>query len=75
MSGAELVTTVLVTSSDVRAESRGERSYGKGVTLSEVEVSDGGDRLRFVDGRIYGPHGEFWDGEGLSPTTEETRPK
>ncbi|HYR59620.1 MAG TPA: S41 family peptidase [Chthoniobacteraceae bacterium] len=75
MSGAELVTTVLVTSPDVRAESRGERSYGKGVTLSEVEVADGGGRLRFADGRIYGPHGEFWDGEGLSPTTEETRPK
>ncbi len=75
MSGAELVTTVLVASPDVHAESRGERSYGKGVTLSEVEVTDGGGRLRFADGRIYGPHGEFWDGEGMSPTIEETRPK
>jgi carboxyl-terminal processing protease len=72
MSGAELVTVALVTSPEVRAESRGERSYGKGVTLSEVEVVGGG-RLRFADGRIYGPHGEFWDGEGLPPSVEETR--
>ena len=74
MSGAELVTVALVTSPEVRAESRGERSYGKGVTLSEVEVVGGG-RLRFADGRIYGPHGEFWDGEGLPPSIEETRAK
>jgi carboxyl-terminal processing protease len=69
MSGAELVTTALVTSRDVRAESRGERTFGKGVTIAEVEV-DGGGRLRYVDGRLYGPNGEFWDGEGLTPTME-----
>ncbi|MGB8166117.1 MAG: S41 family peptidase [Chthoniobacteraceae bacterium] len=74
MSGAELVTVALVTSPEVRAESRGERSYGKGVTLSEVEVVGGG-RLRYADGRIYGPHGEFWDGEGLPSSVEETRAK
>lgn len=74
MSGAELVTVALVTSPEVRAESRGERSYGKGVVLSEVEVVGGG-RLRYADGRIYGPHGEFWDGEGLPPSVEETRAK
>ena len=74
MSGAELVTTALVTSREVRAESRGERSFGKGVTIAEVEVQGGG-RLRFVDGRLYGPNGEFWDGEGLSPTVEDLRAK
>ena len=74
MSGAELVTTALVTSREVRAESRGERSFGKGVTISEVEVVGGG-RLRYVDGRLYGPNGEFWDGEGLNPTVEELRAK
>ena len=73
MSGAELLTAALVTSPEVRAESRGERSYGKGVTLSEVLVESGGGRLRFADGRIFGPHGEYWDGEGLAPTTEELR--
>ncbi len=75
MSGAELVTVALVTSPTVRAESRGERSYGKGVTLVEVLVDDGGGRLRFADGRLSGPHGEFWDGEGLPPTTEDLRAK
>jgi carboxyl-terminal processing protease len=73
MSGAELVTVALVTSPEVRAQSRGERSYGKGVTLSVVRVEGGGGRLGFADGRIYGPHGEFWDGEGLAPTAEDPR--
>ena len=29
----------------------------------------------YVDGRLYGPNGEFWDGEGLNPTVEELRAK
>jgi carboxyl-terminal processing protease len=70
MSGAELLTVALVSSPQVRAESRGEKSYGKGVTIAEVAVENGGGRLRITDARIYGPKDEFWDGEGLSPLVE-----
>lgn len=74
-SGAELIIVALATHPAVQAETRGERSFGKGFTLADVEVANGGGRLRFADGRIYGPHGELWDGEGLTPTTEDLRPR
>lgn len=74
MSGAELITMALVSSSVVKAESRGERTYGKGVTIAEVAVEGGGGRLRITDARIYGPRDEFWDGEGLNPTVEGELP-
>jgi len=73
MSGAELLTAALVTSPTIRATSLGERSYGKGVTLVESLVESGGGRVRYAEGRIFGPRGEFWDGEGLAPTTEDRR--
>lgn len=72
-SGAELIIVALATHPKVQAETRGERSFGKGFTLVDVEVANGGGRLRFADGRIYGPNGEQWDGEGLTPTTEDLR--
>lgn len=75
MSGAEILTVALVTSPAARAQSRGERSYGKGVTLSVTLVAHGGGRMIFADGRIYGPHGEDWDGEGLAPAVEEPPPR
>lgn len=68
-SGAELLTVALATSPEVRAETRGERSFGKGVTVSKVQVEVAGI-VRYADGRLYGPNREFWEGEGLSPTTE-----
>lgn len=72
-SGAEIVIVALLSHRPLHAESRGEQSYGKGVTLRPVEISqpglDGGV-LTIADGKIYGPNREAWDGEGLSPTVE-----
>ncbi len=73
MSGAELITIALSASPAVRAETRGERSYGKGVTLSVNVIENGGGQLRFADGRLLGPDGQTWDGEGLPPTVEDLR--
>lgn len=74
-SGAELIIVALATHPKVMAETRGERSFGKGFTLSDVEIGNGGGRLRFADGRIYGPHGELWDGDGLAPPIEDLSPR
>jgi carboxyl-terminal processing protease len=73
-SGAEMIIVALFSAPDLAVESRGERSYGKGVTLTEVEIPGGAGRLRITDGRITGPHGEFWDGEGLPPSVESEPP-
>ena len=68
-SGAELLTVALAASPEVRAQTRGEQTFGKGLMILEIKV-EGGGRLRIASGRLYGPNGEFWDGEGLNPEIE-----
>ncbi len=74
-SAAELVIAALVSNRSVSAETRGERTYGKGVTQRQVEIfaDDKGTPagiLSITDARVYGPKNEVWDGEGLPPTAE-----
>jgi len=67
-SGAELIIATLLDYPPLHAESRGEKSFGKGVTQAVIRVVRGG-YLTFSDARMYGPHDEFWEGEGLPPTS------
>jgi carboxyl-terminal processing protease len=76
-SGAELIIVALRSYKPLKAESYGEKTYGKGVTQDVVKVS-GANRagetvvepgiLTITDSRIYGPDGEFWDNDGLPPS-------
>ena len=76
-SAAEVIIAALTGYAPLKAESYGEKTYGKGVTQRTVKVS-GKDRtgevivqagmLIITDSRIYGPKGEFWDGIGIPPT-------
>ena len=69
-SGAELILAALTSYPELLpAESRGEKTYGKGVTTRPISVARGGV-LTITDTRIYGPHGEFWDKVGIAPTSD-----
>ena len=72
-SAAELVIAALVGNRIFPVETRGERTYGKGLAQMQVElVADASGPvagiLVITDTRIYGPNNEVWDGEGLAPT-------
>jgi carboxyl-terminal processing protease len=74
-SAAEMIIAALVSNRRFPVETRGQRSYGKGVTQRPVEIV--GDEkgttagvLKITDTRIYGPKDEVWDGEGLPPMVE-----
>jgi carboxyl-terminal processing protease len=74
-SAAELIIAALVGNRSLSVETRGERTYGKGVTQRQVEIfsDDKGTTagiLTITDTRMYGPNNEVWDGEGLPPTVE-----
>lgn len=79
-SAAEVIIAALLGYPPLRAQSYGEKTYGKGVTQRVVKVS-GKDQngaevvqagmLKITDARIYGPNGEFWDGIGLPPSGGE----
>jgi carboxyl-terminal processing protease len=76
-SGAELIIAALRSYPQLKAESYGEKTYGKGVAQAVVTVS-GKNRegaeivqpgiLTITDSRIYGPHDEVWDETGLQPS-------
>lgn len=68
-SGAELIIAALLGYAPLKAESRGEKTFGKGVTERVIRVARGG-LLKITDARIFGPHDEFWDGEGLPPSSD-----
>lgn len=79
-SAAEVIIAALTSYSPLRAQSYGEKTYGKGVTQRVVKVSgknkNGEDvvqagMLKITDARIYGPKGEFWDGIGIPPNGGE----
>ena len=75
-SSAELVIAALVGNRGLHVETRGERTFGKGVTVMQVEIAaDASGRtagiLLITDTRIYGPNNEVWDGEGLPPTVKK----
>jgi carboxyl-terminal processing protease len=67
-SGAEMIITALLGYAPLKAESRGAKTYGKGVTTQPVEVVGGGV-LTITDSRMYGPNDEVWDGEGREPSS------
>ncbi len=69
-SGAELIIAALLEHHAKRAESRGERTFGKGLIQRQIQVARGG-LLEITDARIYGPTGQFWDGKGLLPTSSK----
>jgi len=69
-SGAELIIAALISHRDlVKAESRGEKTYGKGVATRPIKL-EGGGILKITDSRVFGPQDEYWDGEGLVPSSE-----
>ena len=76
VSAAELVIVALVANRNLSVETRGERTYGKGVTQREVKIFADDKRtttagiLTITDARMYGPNNEVWDGEGLAPMVE-----
>jgi len=75
-SAAELVIAALVGNRIFPVETRGERTYGKGVAQMQVElVADAAGPvagiLLITETRMYGPNNEVWDGEGLAPTVEK----
>lgn len=69
-SGAELIIAALLSHPQiVKAESRGKKTFGKGVTQRPIKL-DAGGILKISDARVYGPHDESWDGEGIPPSSE-----
>lgn len=68
-SGAELIIAALLNHPTVKTESRGEKTFGKGVTSLPIQVRRGGV-LKITDSRVYGPRDEYWDGEGLPPSSD-----
>lgn len=69
-SAAELIIVALTSHPGVlKAESRGEKTFGKGVTTRPIKLERGGI-LTITDSRMYGPHDEFWDNEGLPPSSD-----
>ena len=75
-SAAELVIAALVGNRIFPVETRGERTYGKGVTqkLFRIRADVAGTVagiLSITYSRMYGPNNEVWDGEGLAPTVEK----
>jgi carboxyl-terminal processing protease len=71
-SAAELVIVALVANGKGWTETRGERTFGKGVTVMEVAIADQQGApagiLLITDSRMYGSDNEVWDGDGLPPT-------
>jgi carboxyl-terminal processing protease len=76
-SGAELIIAALLAYPPLKAESYGEKTYGKGVTQRRAKVGGKNAKgetvvqagiLTITDSRIYGPNDEFWDKTGLPPS-------
>lgn len=68
-SGAEIVIAALTAYPELqKVESRGQKSYGKGVTIRPILLPQGGI-LKVTDSRVYGPKNEFWHGVGLEPSS------
>jgi len=70
-SGAELIIAALNNNPALRAESRGQTSFGKGLLQRQIQVVRGGI-LEITEARMYGPAGEFWDGKGLRPSSSKS---
>lgn len=70
-SGAELIITALLSHAPLKAESRGFKTFGKGVVTQEIAVVRGGV-LQITEARMYGPNDEYWDGEGLPPSSDSS---
>lgn len=69
-SGAELIIAALQGSPKLRVESRGAKSFGKGLVQRQIQVVRGGI-LEISEAKMYGPQGEFWDGSGLQPSSKK----
>jgi carboxyl-terminal processing protease len=67
-SGAELIIAALQAHPGLSVETRGEKSFGKGLLQRQIQVSRGGI-LEITEARMFGPRGESWDGRGLHPSS------
>jgi carboxyl-terminal processing protease len=68
-SAAELVIAALVNSKTARAASQGQKSYGKGVLQTAMDLRGGG-HLEITSGELIAPQGQTWDGIGLLPSVD-----
>jgi carboxyl-terminal processing protease len=68
-SAAELVIAALVNSKTARAASQGQKSYGKGVLQTAMDLRGGG-HLEITSGELVAPQGVTWDGTGLLPSVD-----
>jgi carboxyl-terminal processing protease len=68
-SAAELVIAALVNSKTARAASQGQKSYGKGVLQTAMDLRGGG-HLEITSGELIAPQGRTWDKTGLLPSVE-----
>jgi len=69
-SGAELIIAALQGHPGLRVETRGEKTFGKGLLQRQIQVVRGGI-LEITEAKMYGPRGEFWDGNGLEPSSKK----
>lgn len=68
-SGAELIIAALLAHAPLKAESRGTRTFGKGVALRVIRIPHAG-YLKFADIILHGPRRESWNETGLEPTSD-----
>lgn len=68
-SAAELVIAALVNSKTARAASQGEKTYGKGVLQTAMDLRGGG-HLEITSGELIAPQGVTWDSTGLLPSVD-----
>lgn len=68
-SAAELVIAALVNSKSARAASQGQKSYGKGVLQTSMDLRGGG-HLEITSGELVAPQGLTWDTTGLLPSVD-----
>jgi carboxyl-terminal processing protease len=68
-SAAELVIAALVASKTARAASQGQKTHGKGVVQTPVELRGGG-KLEVTSGELIAPQGITWDTIGLLPSVD-----
>lgn len=68
-SGAEVIIAALLGYAPLKCETRGVKTFGKGLLQNQIQVARGGI-LRFTSARIYGPAGEYWHDVGIAPNSK-----
>jgi carboxyl-terminal processing protease len=68
-SGAEIIIAALLAHAPLKCETRGARTFGKGLLQTQIQVARGGV-LQVTSARIYGPAGEYWHDVGIPPNSK-----